>query len=53
MVKELKLVDRVEGRSYQGSKKSIIKLLQVKFNEYKYYGLLKGVVLINNTWYIG
>jgi len=49
----LRLVDRVENKSYKGSKKSIMTLLQLKFNEYKYYGILKGIVCINDTWYIG
>lgn len=49
----LRLVDRIEGKSYMGSKKTIKALLYKLYKEYSYQEILKGVVFIKDTWYIG
>lgn len=48
----LRLVDRIENKSYIGSKYTIKRLLYRLYKEYNYYGLLKGVAFIKDTWYI-
>lgn len=47
------LVDRVEGKNYVGAKHLIRQMLVNRFYQYKKLGCLKGVIKINNTWYIG
>lgn len=48
----IRFVDRIEGKSYLGSKFTITDLVHRRFSQYKKLGILKGVAFANNTWYI-
>jgi hypothetical protein len=52
MKDKLKLVDRIEGKSYIGSRATIKGLLYRRYREYKYRNILKGVAFIKDTYYI-
>ena len=49
----LRLVDNISNEKMKGSKAIIKTLVYQRYNEYKKLGILKGIVCINNTYYIG
>lgn len=49
----LRLIDNVSNERLQGSKTTIKALVYRRFAQYKKQGLLKGVVFVNNTYYLG
>ena len=49
----LRLIDNVSNERLQGSRITIKALVNRRFAQYKKQGLLKGVVFVNNTYYLG
>lgn len=48
----LRLIDNVSNERLQGSRTTIKALVYRRFAQYKKQGLLKGVVFVNNTYYL-
>ena len=49
----LRLIDNGSNERIQGSRTTIKALVYRRFTQYKKQGLLKGIVFINNTYYLG